>query len=63
MQIGEHSRLETDGNHAYALVPGALRLSMSEGELSAEGMLVVSLKWLAGRWLVDSLTWGGLTPA
>ena len=59
MQVGEPMRLEADDTHAYAVIPGELALSMSDAELSAEGVLVVTLQSRSGRWLIDSLTWGG----
>lgn len=63
MTILEPARLESDDKHAYALVPGRLSLAMNDGELSAEGVLVATLKLREGRWLIDSLAWGGQTPA
>jgi SnoaL-like domain len=63
MQTGKPTRLEIDNGHAYAVVPGTLHLSMSNGEVSAEGVLVVTLQLRRGCWLISSLAWGGHTPA
>jgi ketosteroid isomerase-like protein len=59
MRIGQPTRLEADDTHAYTVVPGELALSMSDADLSADGVLVVTLQSRSGRWLIDSLTWGG----
>jgi ketosteroid isomerase-like protein len=63
MELGQPTRIELDGEAAYALFPGRLKLAKDGGDLVADGTLTFTLERAGGRWLVDTLAWSGPEPA
>lgn len=59
MRLERATRIEVAGGSAYAVFPGQLRLRSGEAQLSADGILTLTLRAVEGRWLIDTLAWGG----
>jgi ketosteroid isomerase-like protein len=62
LDIGESGRTEVEGNRAYVIVDGLLRLGTAGAELSATGALTVTLEKPSDAWLIETLVWSGPRP-
>jgi ketosteroid isomerase-like protein len=63
METQEPSRVELQGDRAYIIVPGHLRLETGGPPLTADGMLTFTLEKAESRWLIDTLVWSGPRPS
>jgi ketosteroid isomerase-like protein len=60
MKLSAATRVEIDGNRAYAIVPGLLSYVMKDGHSEhADGLLTFILLKSAGDWKIDTLVWTG----
>ena len=59
MEIGPPSRIEVEGEAAYAIVPGLLTYVGPGSTLRSNGLLTFSLRASDGQWLINGLVWSG----
>ena len=60
MRLGKASRIEVDGDGAYAVVPGVLTYTFKDGHAEhADGVLTFALQRAEGAWKIVALTWTG----
>jgi ketosteroid isomerase-like protein len=60
MRLGKASRIEVEGDRAYAVVPGVLTYTLKDGHQEhADGVLTFTLQHAADGWKIDALTWTG----
>ena len=60
MKLSPATRVEIDGERAYAIVPGLLSYGMKDGHSErASGLLTFTLLKAGGEWKIDTLVWTG----
>ena len=59
MQAGDPTRVETDGEGAYAIVPGILSYVGETETLRASGVLTFALVRTGDEWRISALAWSG----
>ena len=59
MEISPPTRIEIEGDAAYAVVPGLLTYQGDGSALRSQGLLTFSLKTSGGKWLINALAWSG----
>lgn len=62
MKLGGATRIDVEGDRAYALFPGLLTFRTAGGNFLAEGLLTFTLIVGDDRWLIDTLAWSGPNP-
>ena len=60
MRLAPPSRIEINGDRAYAVVPGRLSYTMKDGHSEhAEGALTFTLQQAGADWKIESMVWSG----
>jgi ketosteroid isomerase-like protein len=62
MRIGAPVRVEVEGGHGYAVVPGVLRLRGGGASLRSDGSLTFALRRGDEAWLISAMAWTGAAP-
>lgn len=62
MELGPATRIAVDGDFAYALFAGTLRLMAPDGELRSDGQLTFALDAGGNGWRIGAMTWSGPSP-
>ena len=62
MKLGDATRIEVDGDNAYAVYAAVLTLSGDDLRLRSNGCLTFTLQRGETGWLINALSWGGPAP-
>ena len=59
MHLARPTRVEVEGDRAYAVIPGVLTLKGKGRAIQANGLLTIALQRTGTDWRIGSLAWGG----